>query len=89
MGLRLEITSVDKDLSRAPSLCCSHNLCLRFAGEQACRARDVSRGLGCTMTQRDREDPGHRMHPHGDAQIEPERTPQAEFDVIDMYSMRS
>lgn len=49
-GLRLEITSVGRDFSRAFSLCFSNNVCLRSAGELQSGASlhhgEVSQGSG-------------------------------------------
>lgn len=53
MGLRLEITSVDKDLSRAPSLCFSktsvYALLVSRRAEPVCITEKVSQGSGRTI----------------------------------------
>lgn len=73
MGLRLEITSVDRDFSRALSLCFSatsvYALLVSRRAEPVCITGRLARvQVGHKMT-RSGEDPGHEVYPHTGGQI--------------------
>jgi len=92
MSLRLEITSVDKDSSRAPSLCFSitsvYALLVSRSTEPVCITERLARVQAeHKMTQRDEEDPMRELYPHSDVQIKPcilSWCWKAAFCVIDM-----
>ena len=73
MGLRLEITSVDKDLSRVLFLCFSitsvYALLVSRRAEPLCIKEGLARvQVEHNMTQSE-EDPGPEVYPPTDAQI--------------------
>lgn len=73
MGLRLEITSVDRDFSRALSLCFSttsvYALLVSRRAEPVCITERLARVQVEHKMTRSGEDPGHEVYPHTGAQI--------------------
>ena len=71
MGLRLEITSVDKDFSRVLALCSSTTSVYALLVSWRAEPVYITARLARVQVEREmtesEEDPGHKVHPHTDA----------------------